>query len=519
VRLRAFDGYRMPAIGDRVTVKAGKAHDEMTADAVGTIVIIEGTALGVLFDGMDMIHKWYVADELDLVEDEGDGDAKTKAKKKPMPGMNMDGRDGHTKASGLKVLARDASGRATRAQVSHDEGIKVGDVKLTPEGYMIAEDVPVARTGVQEYSALELGVDASMKTIRLYRPPEEVFAAASMASLDRKPITYYHPEKGVDASNWKAVAVGRVETPARDGEFLRVGRFEVNDGSTVEAVAFGVKEVSCGYSFRLDMTPGTTAAGEAFDGVMRDIEHNHVAIVYRGRCGAGCALGDCACSGSPKRTHEPHNDNDTEEKTMKITVGGIEIELKDEYAALVKKDLADAAKVAADATERATKAETALAAQGEAMKKLATDHAAEVTGLKAQIQTPEQRKAEVAELTKVTADAKLVAADIATDDKTAAQIRIDTLVHVLAKDEARKPVVTAMLGGAEPAKADAAIVRGAFDAVVALRGAAPAAGDPEYDAKLRRAIGGKDGAASTGGSRVIDYNARRAPKTTGQASA
>lgn len=69
VRPRAFDGYRMPAIGDRVTVKAGKAHDKMTADAVGTIVIIDGTALGVLFDGMKNVHKWYVADELNLVED------------------------------------------------------------------------------------------------------------------------------------------------------------------------------------------------------------------------------------------------------------------------------------------------------------------------------------------------------------------------------------------------------------------------------------------------------------------
>lgn len=387
----------------------------------------------------------------------------------------------------LKVLARDAAGRATRCQLTKDDGQKVGDVKLTAEGYMIAEHVPVARTGIQEYSALELGLDASLKTVRLLRPADEVFKPESMATLDRKPITYYHPERGVDASNWKSVAVGRVEGPVQDGEFLDVDRFEVNDGGTVESIAYGVKEVSCGYSFRLDLTPGQTASGEVFDGVMRDIEHNHVAIVYRGRCGSGCAVGDCACSS--KRTHEPHNDNHDQEHTMKITVGGIEIDLKDEHAALVKKDLADAAAAVTTATKRATDAETALAAQGEAMKKLATDHAAEVTGLKAQIETPEQKKATLAELVKVTGDAKLVAPEIATDGKSASDIRVATLDHVLAKDEARKPVVAAMLGGVEPAKADAAIVRGAFDAVVALRGTGGApAGDPEYQRQLRDAI-------------------------------
>lgn len=416
----------------------------------------------------------------------------------------------------LTVLARDTNGRATRAQVSRDNGIKVGDVRLTAEGFMIAENVPVARTGIQEYSALELGLDASLKTIRLLRPADEVFSPESMATLDRKTITYYHPEKGVDASNWKSVAVGRVEAPARDGEFLKVGRFEVNDGGTVEAVAYGVKEVSCGYSFELDMTPGTTDAG-VHDGVMRKIEHNHVAIVYRGRCGAGCAIGDCGCSGSPR--HEHGNPNTDQERTMKITVGGIDLDLNDKDAAIVKKAQDDATKEIAAATKRATDAETALAAQGEAMKKLAADHEKTVADLNAKILTPEQRKAEVAELTKVSADAKLIAPDFATDGKTASDIRVGVLEHVLTKDEAKKPVVAAMLGGAEPSKAAEAVVKGAFDAAVALRGtsASTPVTDTDYDRKFRAALGGKDGGAS-GQPRVIDYNARNAPKG-GQASA
>jgi hypothetical protein len=395
-------------------------------------------------------------------------------------------------ATPLKVLARDTAGRATRAQVTRDAGIKVGDVRLTGEGYMIAEDVPVARTGVQEYSALELGLDASMKTVRLYRPPEEVFSAASMATLDRKPVTYYHPEKGVDASNWKAVSVGRVETATQDGDFLKVARFEVNDGDTVQSIAFGVKELSCGYSFTLDMTPMTAPTGEACDGVMRQIEHNHVAIVYQGRCGSGCAVGDCAgCGGTCGA--KPHNQNgDSTMATRTLTLGKLPLTLDEQAAAIVEAHVGDIATARDAATKRAEDAETALAAQGEAMKKLATDHAAKVADLESKITTPEQRKAEVAELVKVSADAKLVAPDFVTEDKTASEIRAGVLDHVLANDEDRKPVVAAMLGGKEPAKADAAIVTGAFDAVVALRGTTKApATDSDYERTLRDAIGGK----------------------------
>lgn len=375
-------------------------------------------------------------------------------------------------AATLKVLARDANGRATRAQVAADEGIKVGDVKLTAEGYMVAEGVPVARVGIQEYSALELGADASMRTIRMYRPPEEVFSEASMASLDRKPVTYYHPERGVDASNWKSTAVGRVEAPARDGDFLRVGRFEVNDGGTIEAVAFGVKEVSCGYSFTPDMTPGTTPAGESYDGVMRQIEHNHVAIVYQGRCGSGCAIGDCAgCGGSCGAKRNSGSDPQGKDRAMKtITVKGINIQVGDTEAGVVESALAEADKEIAAQTKRAADAEAALAAQGEAMKKLAADHKVALDAEKAKQLTPEQVTAMVSEMAAVAADAAMVLPEFDVKGKTAGAIRVEVLSAILAEDGALKATVSKILGGVEPAKAGDVRVLAAFDTVVATAG-------------------------------------------------
>jgi hypothetical protein len=51
------------------------------------------------------------------------------------------------------------------------------------------------------------------------------------------------------------------------------------------------KEWSCGYYYRADMTPGNFN-GLRFDGIMRDIVGNHVALVDEGRAGPDVVVGD-----------------------------------------------------------------------------------------------------------------------------------------------------------------------------------------------------------------------------------
>ena len=71
-------------IGDRVKVKAGKAHDEETADKEGKVVEIGTNALGIKFDGMEEVHHWYVAEELDLVQEEDDQPTQQSMSAKPV---------------------------------------------------------------------------------------------------------------------------------------------------------------------------------------------------------------------------------------------------------------------------------------------------------------------------------------------------------------------------------------------------------------------------------------------------
>lgn len=151
----------------------------------------------------------------------------------------------------------------------------------------------IARTGIQKYGNL---VE--------YRPPEEVFAADSLASLGSVPVTISHPPDGVTPANMRTLQIGHVsDVPAEsavklDGsteEWVRVtlviGAADVLD--ILDAAPQG-PEVSCGYSCRLDMTPGVTPDGTSYHAVQRDIRHNHVAVLLatdeKARAGANAMI-------------------------------------------------------------------------------------------------------------------------------------------------------------------------------------------------------------------------------------
>jgi hypothetical protein len=65
---------------------------------------------------------------------------------------------------------------------------------------------------------------------------------------------------------------------------------------TAEAIALietkAQAQLSSSYRYRPDMTPGQTPDGVAFDGVMRDIIGNHVALVEEGRAGPDVVVND-----------------------------------------------------------------------------------------------------------------------------------------------------------------------------------------------------------------------------------
>jgi hypothetical protein len=161
---------------------------------------------------------------------------------------------------------------------------------LTPEGFVVCHDVPIARIGQQIYAAYEVPVEPNMVgEIFIDRPAEEVFREETVASFNGKPVTIEHPSEFVSPDNWKALAQG-VTMNARagqgiDGDVILADLLLTGRDAIKLVDEDGIREVSAGYEADYEqIEPGR--------GVQRNIVANHVALVAMGRCGSRCAIGD-----------------------------------------------------------------------------------------------------------------------------------------------------------------------------------------------------------------------------------
>lgn len=362
----------------------------------------------------------------------------------------------------------------------------------------------LARTGIQTYLARELGISDRdpQSHIRLYRPPEEVFNAESMKSFDGLPVTLEHPPGNmVTAGSWRKHAVGSVHDVVGDGTFMR-GNLIVNDEKAIKAIESGKKELSNGYVFSLDMTPGNTPDGLAYDGVQRNIRGNHVAIVSAGRCGSACAISD-ASPDSEKTEAAADSDATNEETKMAgktVIVDGIPVEATDASAIVIEKLVKERdearAKVADSIT--ITLGDKSMTFTGTALveKLKQTDAAiaakdAEIEALKRDVMTTEARDAAVADWAALIADARSIMPGIQTEKKTCLEIRKAVIAHVHGQGHA-KAVVDAALAGRKIETLAADEARSLFNVVKAVH-AKPKAGSNIPGALLGDADSAADG--------------------------
>lgn len=166
----------------------------------------------------------------------------------------------------------------------------------TVEGYLICRNVPIARTGPQEYLARELMLDGDPERIVVVdRLPEDVFETATLASFEGKPVTDGHPPENVGPENFAAYARGHIQNVRRSGDYI-VADLYINDAGLASEVRNGVKrEVSCGYLCNYE--PAGTGYKQSH------IRGNHVAVVPRGRAGHDVAIQDAASKAEKGRTN------------------------------------------------------------------------------------------------------------------------------------------------------------------------------------------------------------------------
>lgn len=306
--------------------------------------------------------------------------------------------------------------------------------RRTADGYLVAEAF-VAREGVQLYRGSEVG-RPEQDIVRVWRPRDEVQAVGSVRSYTHAPITMGHPAEFVTSDNWSALAKGEVgdEAEWRDGK-LRLPLI-LKDASAISAVEAGTRELSAGYTCRLEFADGRTEDGQPYDAVQRDIRINHVAIVPAGRAGADCRIGDEAVSwgASPIPTRDASKEGHMAE-LRKIMVDGLSVETTDAGAQAIEKlTQTIAAKDAALATKDAQHAD-ALAAKDAA---LAAAEAARDAAL-AKVLTDAALDARVAARAALVAKAQTIAPTVSVDGLSDAAIRKAVVVSRLGDTMGNKP--------------------------------------------------------------------------------
>ncbi|MGX5099877.1 DUF2213 domain-containing protein [Enterobacter cloacae] len=162
------------------------------------------------------------------------------------------------------------------------------------DGRLHIELTPISKANICPYYGREIPNSKALglqpdKVYYLLRDPKELAKAAN--TFNNIPLLNEHiPVTAADPQ--KMAVVGSTGTDAEfDGTYLK-NSLVVWDADSIAGIETDEKkELSSAYRYVADMTPGVHE-GQPYDGVMRDIVGNHVALVIEGRAGSDVVVGD-----------------------------------------------------------------------------------------------------------------------------------------------------------------------------------------------------------------------------------
>lgn len=169
-------------------------------------------------------------------------------------------------------------------------------------GRMYIETSNISKAVVNPYRGSEIPNSAALgldpdRVYMLLRHPDELAKAAD--SFNNIPLLDRHIPVTADAPS-KEFVVGSTGTDAAfDEPFLRNSLVIWCANAIAGVNTNQQRELSSAYSYDADMTPGKYE-GVPYDGIMRNIKGNHVALVEAGRAGPDVVVGDSKLLEIPK---------------------------------------------------------------------------------------------------------------------------------------------------------------------------------------------------------------------------
>ncbi len=216
------------------------------------------------------------------------------------------------------------------------------DFERTKEGYLNINAL-MTRVGIFKYQQSDGAI------VRQYRPAEEVLNKDSYSTLSNVPVTNEHPREFVNSKNIKKYQVGFVRDGIEvvDNKYLK-GKLVIQDADTIdEIIANNKVQVSCGYTCMHEQKDGEYQNEGRYDLIQRDINYNHLAIVYKGRAGEQVRLtydsadsdlnimitDELECQNKEGQKESHNNCVETRNEMEKIILDGVEAEVSPQFKA------------------------------------------------------------------------------------------------------------------------------------------------------------------------------------------
>jgi hypothetical protein len=204
--------------------------------------------------------------------------------------------------------------------------------EIDGNNFLVAYDVPIAKTGIQEYTREEIGDKSGNPNdlVNVYRDHTVFDDKELIESFDGIPIVYKHPDNGkVDYNNFKDFIVGTVSGVYYKNGSLYAKKLTIIDKEAIRNVLNkNTNELSIGFRGNVEKKEGT------FEGVKYHfkenvIHANHLALCENGKAGAYYAInsikkGKKMATYSTNSVTEDH-EKMKEDKKMENEDGGVKM--------------------------------------------------------------------------------------------------------------------------------------------------------------------------------------------------
>lgn len=345
--------------------------------------------------------------------------------------------------------------------------LKLSDkISKTPEGFLVCHDVAITKVGELVYLPTEVPnvTKGNNNFITVERTNDDVFDPETIQSFNGKPLTILHPKTFVTPKNWKSTGVGTLQNVRKgvgDQEGKLVSDIVIYDESAIKKVeSKELREVSCGYDAEyVELAPGRARQTK--------IRGNHLALVPRGRAGPECAIFDSAPEESPMSLKQKIAAAFTKaldsmpEEGEEETMDSLKKKVADLQKKLDEANAKPADKMKDAALEKATADLAAASAKVAELTKTSDELKAELDKMKA---APQKTTHDAA----VVASAEILSPGI---DKTLPDLKAQAIKTAAATD-AGKVVLKTLIGDAQPAYDNAAVLDVLFNGMAAGMAAA-----------------------------------------------